>query len=228
MQVRLLYHTPDPERAVYIAARLCYSKHDIKDIERESLYKSPKDLIERLKRSGHLSVFEHAVFTFSLEGVSRVMTHQLVRHRIASYSQRSQRYVDEIGFNYVVPPSVRENPEAEKIFREIMKKSEEAYRRLCSLGIDKEDARYLIPQGIETKIIVTMNARELLHFFTLRCCMRAQWEIRETAKRMLSLAKRVAPLIFKDAGPSCVRGECSEGEFSCGKAGEVRREFSLL
>ncbi len=228
MKVRLLFHTPDPEKVIYVAARLCYSKHDVEFIEKEANYRSPQDLIERLKRSGHLSVFEHATFTFSIEGVSRVMTHQLVRHRIASYSQRSQRYVDEKNFPYVIPPSIAKDSDALKLYEELMDRARYVYERLCELGIDKEDARYVIPQGIETKIIVTMNARELFHFFTLRCCNRAQWEIREVAKSMLSLVKKVAPVVFKDAGPSCVRGVCSEGEFSCGKSDEVRKEFELL
>lgn len=228
MKVRLISHTPDVEKVIYVAARLCYSKHDVDFIEREASHKSPQDLIERLKKSGHLSVFEHASFTFSLEGVSRVMTHQLVRHRIASYSQRSQRYVDESNFSCVIPPSIAENQEALKLYEEAVDKARSLYRKLCELGVDKEDARYIIPQAIESKIIVTMNARELLHFFTLRCCNRAQWEIREAAKRMLSLVKRVAPVVFRNAGPACVRGACSEGEFSCGKAEEVRKEFELL
>ncbi len=228
MRVSLLYHTPDPEKVVYVAARLCYSRLPIRDIEEEANYKSPKDLIRRLKKSGHLSVFEHASFTFALEGISRVTTHQLVRHRIASYSQRSQRYVDESTFSYVVPPEIERMPEAKKLFEEFMERARQLYSKFLELGIDKEDARYILPQAVETKIIVTMNARELLHFFSLRCCRRAQWEIREVAKRMLSQAKRVAPILFEDAGPPCLRGPCPEGEFSCGKQEEVKEEFAAL
>ena len=228
MKVYLLSHTPDPERVIYIAARLCYSRFSIPEIERESLYKSPLELIRRLKRSGHFSVFEHASFTFGLEGVSRVMTHQLVRHRIASYSQRSQRYVDEEGFKYVIPDSVKENRTARELFERFMEEARILYIKLKELGVDKEDARYILPQAVETKIIVTMNARELLHFFSLRCCRRAQAEIREVAKKMLSLTKRVAPVIFEDAGPPCLRGPCPEGEFSCGDQEKVKEEFEVL
>jgi len=228
MRVRLLFHTPDPERVVYIAARVCYSSKSVSELERESDYKSPQSLIRRLKASGHHSVFEHVLFTFSLEGVSRVLTHQLVRHRIASYSQRSQRYVSEENFSCVVPPSVAENPEAVEIFNGIVEQAREAYRRLVELGVDREDARYLLPHGAETQIVVSMNARELMHFFTLRCCNRAQWEIRSVAKEMLRQVKRVAPVLFEDAGPSCLRGPCPEGEFSCGRMDEVREEFAAL
>lgn len=228
MRVRLLFHTPDPEKVVYLAARLCYSKLSVSELEKEANHKSPVELIRRLKASGHHSVFEHATFTFSLEGISRVATHQLVRHRIASYSQRSQRYVDESAFDYVVPPSVKAKPEAKRLFEEFVEHSREVYKRLVEMGVDREDARFLLPQAVETKIIVTMNARELMHFFTLRCCNRAQWEIREVAKKMLSEVKRVAPVLFEDAGPACLRGPCSEGEYSCGKAEEVRREFAVL
>ena len=228
MRVRLLFHTPDPEKVVYLAARLCYSKLPVSELEKEANHKSPVELIRRLKASGHHSVFEHATFTFSIEGISRVTTHQLVRHRIASYSQRSQRYVDESAFEYVIPPSVKVKPEAKRLFEEFVEHSREVYKRLVEMGVDREDARFLLPQAVETKIIVTMNARELMHFFTLRCCNRAQWEIREVAKRMLSEVKRVAPVLFEDAGPACLRGPCSEGEYSCGKAEEVRREFAVL
>lgn len=223
-----MFHTPDPEKVVYVAARLCYSKFPVRELEKEANFKSPKDFIRKLKASGHHSVFEHASFTFSLEGISRVTTHQLVRHRIASYSQRSQRYVDESNFSYVVPPSVEKNNEAKQLYEEYVAKAKEVYKALVDMGVDKEDARYILPQAVETKIIVTMNARELLHFFTLRCCNRAQWEIREMAKRMLAEVKRVAPIIFEDAGPACLRGPCPEGQFSCGKAEEVKREFAVL
>ncbi len=228
MRVRLAFHTPDPEKVVYVAARMCYSKKSVDEIEQEANHKSPKELIRRLKASGHHSVFEHAVFTFALEGVSRVTTHQLVRHRIASYSQRSQRYVDEAAFSYVVPPSVEVNPAAKALFEDFMEKARGLYSQLVELGIPKEDARYILPQSVCSQLIVTMNARELLHFFTLRCCNRAQWEIRTMAKQMLKEVKRVAPLLFEDAGPACLRGPCPEGEFSCGKVEEVREEFSLL
>jgi len=228
MRVELLSYTPDPERAVFTAARLCYSSKGIKELLVEKKGNSLSSLLYKIKSSGHLSVLEHASFTFGIEGISRVTTHQLVRHRIASYSQKSQRYVSEIGFKYVTPPTIKECKEAEAIFQKIMEACENAYTKLIELGIPKEDARYLLPGGCETKIIVTMNARELLHFFTLRCCRRAQWEIREVAKEMLRLVKKVAPIIFEDAGPACLRGPCPEGEFSCRKEDEVKKEFLCM
>ena len=158
---------------------------------------------------GHHSVIEHAVFTFSVEGVSRALTHQLVRHRVASYSQQSQRYVSMKEPSYVTPHTVQDDPEALKVFEDTGK--------LESMGIPAEDARYLLPNGCTTNITITMNARELLHFFSLRCCNRAQWEIREMADRMLELCREVSPVIFRDAGPPCVRGPCPEGKLSCGK-----------
>ncbi|RLD98552.1 MAG: FAD-dependent thymidylate synthase [Aquificota bacterium] len=225
MEVELLAYTPHPEGVVYTAARLCYSSKGIQELVREEGVPT-KRLIEQIKASGHHSVLEHASFTFGIEGVSRVTTHQLVRHRIASYSQKSQRYVAEGAFEYILPPTVGEKKEARELFERVMDTCREAYNRLLDMGVPKEDARYLLPSGCETKIIVTMNARELLHFFSLRCCRRAQWEIRAMAKEMLRLCKKVAPVIFQDAGPPCLRGPCPEGSFSCGKMAEVREEFA--
>jgi thymidylate synthase (FAD) len=227
-RVTLLTHTPNPEEAVYTAARLCYSSKDMGSLMRDAEGISCKSLIERVRAMGHLSVFEHASFTFGLEGVSRAMTHQLVRHRIASYSQRSQRYVDEEGFRFVVPPKIAQLPEAQELFSDVVERCRDAYARLLGLGVAKEDARYLLPNACCSSIVVTMNARELLHFFTLRCCRRAQWEIREVAKDMLRLCKKVAPLLFENAGPSCLRGPCPEGEMGCGHSQDVREEFLNL
>jgi len=165
---------------------------------------------------GHHSVIEHAHYTFSLEGVSRALTHQLVRHRIASYSQQSQRYVNMLKAEYVVPKSVEEDPEAKRVFEQAMEQAWESYQRLAE-RVPVEDARYVLPNACESNIMVTMNARELMHFFSLRCCERAQWEIREVAEEMLRLVQQVSPQIFKDAGPPCVRGPCPEGKLSCGK-----------
>ncbi len=224
----MLTHTQDPELTVFTAARVCYSSKELSTLAREGRGTSPASLLKRVRTMGHLSVFEHASFTFGIEGVSRAMTHQLVRHRIASYSQRSQRYVDEEGFGFVVPPTVRENPDARRLFDEMMESCREAYSRLVEMGIAKEDSRYLLPNACCSSIVVTMNARELLHFFTLRCCRRAQWEIREVAKEMLRLCRSVAPIIFEDAGPSCLRGACPEGELSCGEIETVRKEFLAI
>ena len=168
-------------------------------------------------KSGHYSTLEHASYTFAVDGVSRALTHQLVRHRLASYSQQSQRYVSfDENISIVKPESVQDGAEKEQVFDGAIKLVVEAYLKLLEAGVPAEDARYLLPNAVETKIVVTMNIRELLHFFTLRCCRRAQWEIRELADRMLDLVKETAPYIFLDAGASCVRGSCSEGNMTCG------------
>jgi thymidylate synthase (FAD) len=178
--------------------------------------KHPDKVLENIVGMGHHSVIEHATYTFSVEGVSRALTHQLVRHRVASYSQQSQRYVSMDRADYVVPPSIKENEGAEREFRKLMDRIWEVYRVL-SETVEVEDARYVLPNASSTNITITMNARELRHFFSLRCCNRAQWEIRMVADEMLRLAKGVSPSIFKDSGPPCVRGKCLEGKKSCGK-----------
>jgi thymidylate synthase (FAD) len=165
---------------------------------------------------GHHSVIEHAVFTFSVHGVSRALTHQLVRHRIASFSQQSQRYVSMSQASYVTPPSIAADAGAVKRYQELMQDIWKAYEELGGL-VPKEDARYVLPNSCHTNIVITMNARELWHFFSLRCCNRAQWEIREMAQRMMEICQEVSPTIFRDAGPPCVRGPCPEGKLSCGK-----------
>ena len=177
----------------------------------------PERTLSRIVGMGHLSVVEHATFTFSVSGVSRALTHQLVRHRIASFSQQSQRYVSMKEPSFVMPHTVQDDPDALKVFEDTMAEIWAAYGKLESMGIPAEDARYLLPNGCTTNITITMNARELLHFFSLRCCNRAQWEIREMADRMLELCREVSPVIFRDAGPPCVRGPCPEGKLSCGK-----------
>jgi thymidylate synthase (FAD) len=169
-------------------------------------------------KSAHTSTIEHASFTFAVEGISRVCSHQLVRHRIASFSQQSQRYVSLEDFNYVIPPKIKNNLKAEKIFLDHIRHLQRAYLDLKNLKILSEDARFLLPNACETKIVITMNARELLHFFELRLCNRAQWEIRKLAQRMLEKVKPLAPHIFKHAGPSCETEKiCWEGKLSCGK-----------
>lgn len=180
-------------------------------------------------RSGHESVLEHAVYTFEVKGVSRALTHQLVRHRIASYSQQSQRYVNMDGFDYVIPHSIENHPHFHKdVWEEHMESISEMYRELLDGGIPEEDARYILPNACTTNIIVTMNARELRHFFTLRCCNRAQWEIRELAEKMLKICKEVSPTIFDDAGPSCVRdGFCRE-QRSCGRAPKLEKVLEVM
>lgn len=228
-RVSLLRHTPDPERTVALAARLCYSDTDIEALRERLDDAACERLLRRIIRLGHLSVLEHASFTFGIEGISRATSHQLVRHRIASYSQQSQRYVAfREEFDYIIPPTIRGEEELKGRFEAVMAELFNTYRWLMDRGVPAEDARYVLPNAAETKIIVTMNARELLHFFSLRCCERAQWEIREMAKRMLRLVKRVAPVIFEKAGPGCVRGGCPEGEMTCGRPEEIREEFKRL
>ena len=167
--------------------------------------------------AGHTSTLEHASYTFAVDGVSRALTHQLVRHRIASFNQQSQRYVKFTdGLATVKPESVAANEETNAVFDEAIVAAIEAYEKLLAAGVPAEDARYLLPNAAETKIVITMNVRELLHFFSLRCCNRAQWEIREMAHRMLELARPTAPFIFMDAGAPCIRGNCPEGKMTCG------------
>ncbi len=222
IKVNLLAYTPNPERTVAASARLCYSARGAEALHQDLTDKEVKSLINRLRSMGHTSTFEHASFTFAIEGVSRVLTHQLVRHRIASYSQKSQRYVTEKKFEYIVPQTILNNDEALKIYQEQMQAAHQAYVKLMEY-VNKEDARYVLPNATETKIVVTMNARSLLHFFSKRCCIRAQTEIRELADKMLKLVKEVAPNIFKIAGPSCVtEGICYEGKLSCGRAKVIK------
>jgi len=217
MDVRLLYHTPDPERAVAAAARLCYAPVGAAELLETMSDESVRRVLKTIITSGHLSTLEHASYTFAIDGVSRAMTHQLVRHRLASYNQQSQRYVTYADDpDFIVPPSVAADPAALEVFESATTAIFDAYRELLDAGIPAEDARYLLPNAMETKIVVTMNIRELLHFFDLRCCKRAQWEIREVALRMLDLAETTAPYIFMDAGASCRRGPCPEGKMTCG------------
>lgn len=210
MKVELLSYTPEPDRVVAISARLCYSKIGISELAEKLTDDKIKDLLKKLESSGHLSPFEHANFTFGIEGISRVTSHQLVRHRIASYSQQSQRYVKMSNGEIVIPPSIKKNSSASELVYNLNDMAMSVYNKLIQLGIPEEDARYILPQGITTKIIVTMNARELLHFFNLRCCLRAQWEIRAMANLMLRKVKEVAPIIFEKAGPFCFSGPCPE------------------
>jgi thymidylate synthase (FAD) len=176
---------------------------------------------------GHASVLEHVTLTYGVEGISRAASHQLVRHRIASYSQQSQRYV-AAKFGYVTPPTVAASPDLLAGYERHMAACSRLYAKLMTAGVPPEDARFALPNATETKILITMNARELHHFFALRTCRRAQWEIREMAKRMLAAARERAPLLFETAGPGCVRGRCPEGKMSCGKPSEVRREIAAL
>lgn len=213
MKVKLLAHTPDMDRICAAAASSCYSEDPSSDLLGTV---DPSKMLRRVLGMGHHSVIEHAVFTFSVEGVSRALTHQLVRHRIASFSQQSQRYVRLDEPTYVVPETAAADPAAAELYAKTMDAVWDSYSKLMELGVPAEDARYVLPNGCTTNITITMNARELLHFFSMRCCNRAQWEIREMADEMLRLCREVSPVIFADAGPGCVRGPCPEGGKTCG------------
>ncbi|MFZ3062873.1 MAG: FAD-dependent thymidylate synthase [Actinomycetota bacterium] len=215
MKVELLEHTPDPERTIAAAARLCYAPIGADELFEKMSDKEVTKLIGFLIGAGHLSAVEHASFTFAIEGISRACTHQLVRHRLASYNQQSQRYVRFGNVDFIIPPAVRRDDTLREEFEKQMEICLTAYHRLLEAGIEPEDARYILPQSVETKIVMTMNARELLHFFTLRCCTRAQWEIRFLALKMLKMVKKTAPAVFANAGPACLRGPCPEGEMMC-------------
>jgi thymidylate synthase (FAD) len=228
MIVQLLQHTPEPERVVAAAARLCYSASGIDRLLEQDVEERTR-LLEKILGLGHLSVLEHASFTFGIEGISRACSHQLVRHRLASYSQQSQRYVSEKKrFAAVTPPTIVANDDLHRRYESLLDDIHQFYRELLEAGIPAEDARFVLPNAAQTKLVMSMNARELLHFFCLRCCRRAQWEIRAMATEMLHLARGAAPLLFAGAGPGCLTGPCPEGRMSCGAIDEVRREFADL
>ena len=253
LKVKLLSYTPDPERLVATAAKLCYSSSDIESLRDGLTDEKTESFIDMLTSIGHESVMEHVCFTFGIEGVSRACTHQLVRHRIASYSQKSQRYVNENGFEFITPPSIEEIPDAKAEYERIINEITSGYEKLAAIltekhtkefmeqGLDEksaqskasklanEDARFILPNACETKIVVTMNVRSLFNFFRHRCCNRAQWEIRAVANEMLRQCIGVAPHLFAYAGPSCVaEGRCPEGKMTCGRFNEVKEFFSAM
>ena len=226
LSLTLLQHPPDPDRAVAVAGRLCYAPVSAAELTQEMSDDDVAKLVRILVRSGHHSAIEHASFTFAVDGVSRACTHQLVRHRVASYNQQSQRYVRfDSADSFVVPPTIAGNEEAQAVFLEAMEHARRAYDRLVEIGLAEdrgaesvqEDARFVLPNAAETKIVVTMNARELRHFFHVRCCRRAQWEINALAWEMRRLVREVSPYLFEGTGPSCLYGECGEGKMTCGK-----------
>ena len=223
--VKLLRYTPAPEELVAMAGKLCYSPASLDDLQERIETHDQSKYLKKLTDMGHLSPIEHASFTFGIEGVSRSLLAQITRHRIASFSVQSQRYVamgdEERGFDYIMPPAIRElGEEAAEEYRRQMEQINEWYQawreRLGGGTSANEDARFVLPNGAATRMLVTMNARELIHFLALRCCNRAQWEIREVACKMLELVRPTAPHIFKTAGPGCVRGACPEGKMCCG------------
>lgn len=193
MEVTLISCTPHPEEMIWNAARTCYKKDTDEWIDDPKLIAKG---IKKLLKNNHMSPFEHAVFSFGISGISRACSHQLVRHRIASYNQQSQRYVDMADFDVVVPESIEKTTPALSIFENLMDQIDTAYEELVNLGIPKEDARYVLPNASITNIIVTMNARELLQFCNVRCDEHAQWEIRELANNMKHLAELIAPNVF--------------------------------
>lgn len=206
MLVELKQYTQNGTSHVASMARVCYGNVTSKgDVE----------LAKKVIGAGHLSLLEHVSYTFVISGVSRVLTHQLVRHRMASYAQESQRYV-EFDSDYIVPESIKGNAENEHLYQNCMIFCEMVYNALLKDGVPKEDARYILPSAMHTKIAVTMNGRELYHFFKLRCCNRAQWEIRKMANEMLRICREVEPDLFAYAGKACEFGECPEGDMSCG------------
>lgn len=252
MTVRLIAHTPEPEKVVAAAAKLCYSDAHITDLLDGLDEEKTARFLNMLSDLGHASPIEHASFTFGIEGVSRTLLAQITRHRIASFSVQSQRYVRLDDFRYVIPPEIEAIPEAKAAFIESMNEDARRYldlvqkledghtARLMAEGLPEkqarakaskqanEDARFVLPNACTTKILMTMNARSLMNFFHHRCCNRAQWEIRELAERMLVLCLEVAPHLFKNAGPSCIAGPCPEGKMSCGRAKEVRAHYQQL
>ncbi len=252
MKVTLISHTNDAERIIAAAAKLCYSESGVENLLDGLTPEKTEEFVERLATYGHESPIEHASFTFGIEGISRACSHQLVRHRIASYSQKSQRYVNENEFGYIIPPSIENVPEAKAEFEKQMASLAEGYNKLADILTENhtkelmaqgmgekearskarkaanEDARFVLPNACETKIIVTMNTRSLKNFFRLRCCNRAQWEIKAVADEMLRLCCEAAPTLFKNAGPACVSGKCSEGKMTCGQAAEMKEYYEKL
>ena len=251
-RVVLVRHTLDPEALTALGARLCYAGGDVDRLLKTIEEKDQRAFVERVMAMGHESVLEHASFTFLVEGVSRVLLAQLTRHRIASFSVQSQRYVRLDDFRYVVPPEIEAIPEAKEAFLASMEEDAKRYldlahkleeghtARLMAEGMPEkqarakaskqanEDARFVLPNACETKMVVTMNARSLQNFFHLRCCSRAQWEIRQLAEEMFKLVYPVAPHIFAKSGPACVSGPCPEGRMCCGKTAEVRAKYAAI
>ncbi len=252
MTVKMIAYTPDPEIVVAASAKLCYAQVSASEIMEDLSGENSAKFLDKLMDFGHFSPLEHVSFTFAIDGVSRVLTHQLVRHRIASYSQQSQRYVKLDQFDYIMPPSIEANPEAAVLFKEAMTSDQRIYSQLVEIlekqyldenltngmtmsqaksAAEKsaiEDARFVFPNACETKIVATMNARSLINFFNHRCCNRAQWEIRNLADEMLKCVKAVAPTLFESAGPKCLTGPCPEGKMTCGKIAGVRIKYAAL
>lgn len=249
-KVTLLCHTPDAEKMVAAAAKLCYASADVDHLLENLTPEKTRSFLQMLVEMGHESPIEHVTFTFAIEGVSRSLLAQITRHRIASFSVQSQRYVNKSGFDYITPPQIAQNEEAAALYHQTMQQLDQVYNRLAALLEEQEsrrlvqqeglspreagrraaktaieDARFVLPNACDTRMIVTMNARSLYNFFRQRCCNRAQWEIRQVAEQMLHLVAGVAPTLFAQAGPPCVSGPCPEGKMSCGQAAQVRSRY---
>lgn len=255
MKVTLITHTPDPEKVVAAAAKLCYSKSSITDLMDDLSDEKTAAFLDKLSNLGHASPLEHVSFTFGIEGVSRSFLAQITRHRIASFSVQSQRYVDMSEADMVVPPAIAQDGEASEAFSQAIKSAKYAYDHLHHVLEDihtyelmlgdsnmtekqartkaskmaNEDARFVLPEACQTRMLVTMNARELNNFFKLRCCSRSQWEIRQVAEEMLKLVYPIAPHLFRDAGPGCLAGKgCTEGSMTCGLLPQVQDKYKSI
>ncbi len=250
--VTLLSYTHEPQKLIAAAAKLCYSPVGVQELMDGLTPEKVDKFVSMLESIGHESPMEHVTFTFAIEGVSRSFLAQMTRHRIASYSVQSQRYVKEMDFSYVTPPQIAQNEQANAAFQECMRACGQYYEQITALlkegyvkenlasGMDEkkansaaekraiEDARFVLPNACDTKMIVTMNVRSLFNFFAHRCCNRAQWEIREVADKMLALVYEKAPVLFAHAGAPCVRGACPEGKMSCGRMEEMREHMQEL
>ncbi len=252
MKVSIIAHTPQPEKIVAAAAKLCYSNAHIDDLMHDLTQEKAIEFVQMLSTLGHDSPTEHASFTFAIEGVSRSLLAQITRHRLASYSVQSQRYVRLEDFEHVIPPAIAECEEASELFKKTMEIEAENYKEIAAVlkahkyeklvknGIDEkaamriaeksaiEDARFVLPNACDTKMIVTMNVRSLNNFFHHRCCTRAQWEIRELADEMLRLVYNISPSLFVKSGPPCIGGACPEGKMSCNKMKEMREKYNEM
>jgi len=224
LKVSLISFTKDPEITCAKCATVSWRRKGMKEVS----LNDARTIMKRVLGYGHESVIEHASFTFFVENISRSLTHQLVRHRIASYTQQSMRYVDltKSRAYFIRPQSVSNHDELVEVFDDVMTRCKAAYDTLRKRGVPAEDSRFVLPIATQTKIAFTMNARELRHFFEMRCCFRAQWEIRELANSMVRICKTVAPSLFENAGPSCVKlGYCPEDELTCGKLNQVLKTY---
>ena len=249
--VKIISYTPEPEKLIAAAGKLCYSPSTIDELFESLDEEKVAYFVKLLAENGHGSTMEHVSFTFAIEGVSRSLLAQITRHRIASFSVQSQRYVPLRNFKSVLPAEIEADPEALEVYNDAVDAVGEAYNKIADILTEThkkrlieegkaekeakriarklaiEDARAVLPNSCETKMLLTMNARSLMNFFAHRCCMRAQTEIRVLADQMLELVKEIAPLLFAKAGPSCVRGKCPEGNMTCGKMPEMRKKYGV-